>query len=302
MIFLEKRAHLVPEIPLGMVRLLPVDVSHESPNIRRTDREQSITTLPREIPNSLLFHPHRRSRLDLRHDLRRRFCRSQSHRKMNVITDSTNSKAFAIQFACRSRKIRMKSGTDFVVDQRGTLFRAENDMHQVETQGLRHRANYMSGLQPSPVSANTYLGLRPRLVCRQAFGLQLHRILAMQPNRHILSTRQAPTARQHNSLGRRPRWGIVQSAGGLKARHIVFAKYANAVYADFNNCDQLGTVRLNTVGSLSDLAATGVRLEGGTALHLTNNELKVNGIAEFSKEESIWTARFNWHELGQIAP
>jgi hypothetical protein len=74
------------------------------------------------------------------------------------------------------------------------------------------------------------------------------------------------------------------------------------IYVDFNNCDQQGRVRLNVVGSLRDLASTGVRLEDGVALHLTDNELEVNGIAEFSKEESIWTARFNLAELLQIAP
>jgi hypothetical protein len=50
------------------------------------------------------------------------------------------------------------------------LFRAEYDMHQIETQRLRHRENYMSGLQPSSVPADTYLGLRPRLVCCRTSG------------------------------------------------------------------------------------------------------------------------------------
>jgi hypothetical protein len=72
------------------------------------------------------------------------------------------------------------------------------------------------------------------------------------------------------------------------------------IYVDFNNCDAQGRVRLNTVGSLQDLASTGVRLEDGVALHLTDNELEVNGTAEFSKEENIWAARFNWDELNEI--
>jgi hypothetical protein len=46
-------------------------------------------------------------------------------------------------------------------------------MHQVETQRLRHGTNYMSGLQPSPVPADTHLGLRPRLVCGRACGPHL---------------------------------------------------------------------------------------------------------------------------------
>ena len=69
------------------------------------------------------------------------------------------------------------------------------------------------------------------------------------------------------------------------------------IYADFNNCDPQGRVRLNTVGSLRNLASTGVRLEDGMPLHVTDNELGVNGTAEFSKEENIWTARFDWNQL-----
>jgi hypothetical protein len=57
-------------------------------------------------------------------------------------------------------------------DQWCAIFRAEDDMHQVEAQRLRHGRNYMSGLQPSPRVATVNLGLRPRLVCRRAFGPQ----------------------------------------------------------------------------------------------------------------------------------
>jgi hypothetical protein len=45
------------------------------------------------------------------------------------------------------------------------MFRAENDMHQIEAQRLRHDTDYMPGLQPLPASTNAYLGLWPRLVC-----------------------------------------------------------------------------------------------------------------------------------------
>ena len=72
------------------------------------------------------------------------------------------------------------------------------------------------------------------------------------------------------------------------------------IYADFNNCDVRGRVRLNIAGSQRDLASTGVRLADGVALHLTDNELQVIGTAEFSEEENIWTARFNWDELREI--
>jgi hypothetical protein len=72
------------------------------------------------------------------------------------------------------------------------------------------------------------------------------------------------------------------------------------IYADFNNCDVQGRVRLNIAGSQRDLGSTGVRLDDGVVLHLTDNELEVIGTAEFSEEENIWTARFSWDELREI--
>jgi hypothetical protein len=122
------------------------------------------------------------------------------------------------------------------------MFRAENDMHQIEAQRLRHLTDYMSGLQPSAVLADTYLGLRPRLVCRRAFGPYR---LSIQPAgnqprtqqptspgqwpwnqaartrpgtkpRHILSAKGA----KHTSLGQRPRYAGTDNQRGLKARHI----------------------------------------------------------------------------------
>jgi len=165
MILLEKRAHLVLETPLGVVRPLPIDITHQCPDVRRTHGKQRIPALPREIPNALLLHPNGRPRFDLGHDLCRRSGRRQPHRKMNVVGNASHAKTFAIQFARDASKIRMKAGTDIVIDRRQPVFRAEHNMHQVETQRLRHGGDYMSCLQPSPVSADTYLGLRPRLVC-----------------------------------------------------------------------------------------------------------------------------------------
>jgi hypothetical protein len=242
MIFLEKRAHLVLEIPLPVVRLLSVDVTQESANIRGTNGKQSVPALPRKLTNSVLFHPNGRSGLDLGHNPRGYFCSTQPHRKMNVIGNPAHPEAFAIQLARHTGKICMKTSANIIVDKRRTMFRAENDMHQVEAQRLRHCTNYMSGLQPSPVSADTYLGLRPRLVCRQAFGPQFQPqpMTTTQsgtqqdknPKRNVTNTRSritpglqpsenlsakgattyqpGPKAQECNGKGH----------GGLKARHI----------------------------------------------------------------------------------
>jgi hypothetical protein len=86
------------------------------------------------------------------------------------------------------------------------MFCAENDMHQIETQLLRHGGDYMSGLQPSTVLADTYLGLRPRLVWSQAFGL--HPMLFQPTTRPSLTQQHTNLSAKgaiHTNPGRRPR-------------------------------------------------------------------------------------------------
>jgi hypothetical protein len=210
MILLEKRVHLVLKTPLAVVRLLFVDVIDQRADVGGADREQPVPALPREVRSCLLLHPNGRTGLDLRDNLRRRSRRSQPHGEMHMVGNSTNPKAFTIQLSGRTGKISVQNGTDLVVDQRCTLFRREHDMHQVETQRLWHPGNYMSDLQPSPVSANTYLGLRPRLLCSRTFGPSGYtprQTGHRSANRPHLSAHlnQAPKARQHTSLGRRPR-------------------------------------------------------------------------------------------------
>jgi hypothetical protein len=59
------------------------------------------------------------------------------------------------------------------LDEGSTIFCAENNMHEVEAQPLRHGTDYMPGLQPSVCCAGPNLGLRPRLVCGRAVGPSL---------------------------------------------------------------------------------------------------------------------------------
>ncbi len=172
MILLQKRAHLILKAPLAVVRLLPVDVLSKSAKIGRTDGEQAISALPREVRNALLLHPRGRPGFDLRYELRGRPGRCQSHRKMNVIGNSTRSKTLAIQSASCSSEIRVERCTDIIIDERSAMSCAENNMDQVEAQRLGHGWNYMPGLQPFPFLADRYLGLRPRLVCRRTYGPQ----------------------------------------------------------------------------------------------------------------------------------
>ena len=179
MILLEKRAHLILKTPFPMVHRLRVDVFRQRANVRRTDGKQTITALPRKVSHPLLFPPRGRYCLDLRNEFCGCSCRCQSHRKMNVVGNPTRAETFAIQLARCPRDIRMKCRADIIVDKRSPMFRAENNMHQVEAQRLRHARDYMPGLQPLPASPIAYLGLRPRLVCWRAFSPQDHHATAM---------------------------------------------------------------------------------------------------------------------------
>lgn len=66
------------------------------------------------------------------------------------------------------------------------------------------------------------------------------------------------------------------------------------VYADFNNADPDGRVRLNGAGSLRDLARLGLNLRDGTPLTIHDEELAADGEAVFSTTEAIWVVVIDW--------
>ncbi len=169
MILRTKRAHLVLKAQPAVVRPLRLDVLNQRPKISWTHGEQTISTLPGKVFHALLLHPGRRPGLDLRHDLRRNFSRGQTQRQVNVVWNATGAEAFASQFPRCPRQIGVQGLRKFVGYQPLTAFRTEDDMHQIETQRLRHARDYMSGLQPSTKHSTAHLGLRPRLVCCRAF-------------------------------------------------------------------------------------------------------------------------------------
>jgi hypothetical protein len=163
MIFLTKRAQFILKAPFGMVRFLCVDVLNKSTQISRPNRKQTIPTLPGKGSDSLLFHPARRTGLDLRDDLCGSSYCGQTQSKMNMVGNTADTEALATQTACRSSEICMKSWSNFITNQRSTPFRAEDDVHQIQAQRLRHRRDYMLGLQPSLPLAPHHLGLRRRI-------------------------------------------------------------------------------------------------------------------------------------------
>jgi hypothetical protein len=84
---------------------------------------------------------------------------------------------------------------------------------------------------------------------------------------------------------------------------------APKVYADFNNADALGRIRLNSVGTTQDLAREQIRLSDGLMLLLycddanddgQSVELQANGAVEFSTNENCWVAKVNWDALQRV--
>ncbi len=71
------------------------------------------------------------------------------------------------------------------------------------------------------------------------------------------------------------------------------------IYADFNNADSRGCLRLNCVGTIQDLSEQGLQLRDGLPLTLHDEELEADGEARFSSEERIWVAVIDWARVRQ---
>jgi hypothetical protein len=71
------------------------------------------------------------------------------------------------------------------------------------------------------------------------------------------------------------------------------------IYADFNNADPDGRLRLNCAGTSDDLARKEVHLEEGLPLLLHDEELEADGEAHFSATERIWVASIDWTKVRQ---
>jgi hypothetical protein len=73
--------------------------------------------------------------------------------------------------------------------------------------------------------------------------------------------------------------------------------YLIKIYADFNNADEKGRIRL-TNGSFNDLHVQKVELRDGLQVLLDDDdELTTIGILEFSKEETVWVAKIDWNKI-----
>ena len=70
------------------------------------------------------------------------------------------------------------------------------------------------------------------------------------------------------------------------------------LFADFNNADQHGRVRLNTNGTFADIKKWNLKLKKGMQVLLDDNDsLTTVGQLKYSDEENIWVAEINWDTL-----
>jgi hypothetical protein len=69
------------------------------------------------------------------------------------------------------------------------------------------------------------------------------------------------------------------------------------VFADFNNACIHGHVRLNTQGTLADLAALGIKLHAGMQIVLDDaEEFVADGVVRWCPDDG-WAAEIDWDRL-----
>ncbi|MFN5955559.1 MAG: hypothetical protein ACK6A9_02155 [Dolichospermum sp.] len=72
------------------------------------------------------------------------------------------------------------------------------------------------------------------------------------------------------------------------------------VFADFNNADEDSNLRLNSIGTMEDLARQKIELQHGKILTFYSEDLEVEGIVKHSPEENIWVAIIDWDNIRQV--
>ena len=69
------------------------------------------------------------------------------------------------------------------------------------------------------------------------------------------------------------------------------------IYADFNNADVHGRIRLNCNGTLADLNKSQLELREGLSVRLYMEDIEAEGRVVYSIEESLWVAEINWNAI-----
>jgi len=69
------------------------------------------------------------------------------------------------------------------------------------------------------------------------------------------------------------------------------------VYADFNNADPFGRLRLNCHGTVSDLQRENLTLKENMILTLYMEDIECVGTVTYSQPEGIWVAIIDWNAI-----
>ena len=73
------------------------------------------------------------------------------------------------------------------------------------------------------------------------------------------------------------------------------------IFADFQNADMQGRLRLNCIGTIEDLSRQGTQLTDGGQLLIYSEELEADAVVEYSSEEKIWVAAIDWEQIREVA-
>lgn len=162
-VLLQKCTEFILKRLFTMVRLLRIDVLGQGVQIRRPNGKCAIPSLPCELRQTrrLRFEPFRGRRFELFNQLSHAYGARQSNGEMNMVRNSTNPKALAFGVASDRGEIGMKVRSNFRVEERPAIFRAENQMNQNKSERLGHRQDYKSGLQPSVSGRHFTWGFTP---------------------------------------------------------------------------------------------------------------------------------------------
>ena len=66
------------------------------------------------------------------------------------------------------------------------------------------------------------------------------------------------------------------------------------IFADFQNADTAGRIRLSCAGTERDLERLGIELAAGMKIRLYDDELEADAVVSWSGEESRFVATIDW--------
>lgn len=73
------------------------------------------------------------------------------------------------------------------------------------------------------------------------------------------------------------------------------------IFADFNNTDALGRLRLTVNGSRRDIEDQKLQLiDGMPAIFYDGEGFEIEGTVEYSTIENIWVGKIDWNALKSI--